>query len=166
MRCCAEVFERCSFNVPFTMIFMILISILLWIVFKDHDFFGSPFRLPGAVCYGLVVALFCGEVLFLFWLIMTFLNLTQSVLLSLLFFSFPDVGALMMSHPCVRHLLGCEGFVGFLRASGRCSFHWVDCLVGMWHLYAPALGAKYTLELFLKYCTFPPTKQKMCPLTS
>lgn len=27
MRCCAENFGRCSFDVPFTMIFMILISI-------------------------------------------------------------------------------------------------------------------------------------------
>lgn len=65
-----------------------------------------------------------------------------------------------MSHPCVQHLLGCASFLGFLRASGRCSFHWVDCLMGMWHLYAPALGAKYTLELFLKYCTFPPLSRK------
>lgn len=100
-----------------------------------------------------------GTVLFPFWLIMMSLNLTQSVIL-LLLFSFPDVDALMMSHPCVQHLLGCESFVGFLRASGRCSFHWVDYPMRMWHLCVPALGAKYTLELFLKYRTFPPLSRK------
>lgn len=66
----------------------------------------------------------------------------------------------MTSHSCVQHLLGCKSFLGFPRASGRCSCHWVDCLMGMWHLYAPASGAKYTLELFLKYCAFPPLSRK------
>lgn len=141
------------------MTFIILISTLLWIIFNDHDLFWC-FVLPSTVWYDLVMALFCWKSLVSFWFMMTYLNLTQSVIPSLLFFSFPDVDALMMSHPCVQHLLGCESFMGFLRTSGGCSFHWVNCLMGMWHLCAPALGAKYTLELFLKYRTFPPLSRK------
>lgn len=141
------------------MIFMILISTFLWIIFNDHDLFWS-FVLPSTVWYDLVMALFCWNSLVSFWLIMMSLNLTQPVIFLLLFFSFPDVDALMMSHLCVQHLLGCESFVGFLRASGRCSFHWVDYPMRMWHLCVQALGAKYTLELFLKYHAFPPLSRK------
>lgn len=147
--------------------FMILISILLWSVgffsveclwFISNLMFMIYFQLFFGFAKRCVVWLGDGVTLLekscffsdSWWRPLTWPNLWSPCC-----FPFPDVGALMMSHPCVQHLLGCASFVGFLWASGGSSFHWADCLMGMWHLCALALGAKYTLELFLKYHTFP-----------
>lgn len=100
------------------------------------------------------------KVLFLFWL-MTSLNLTQSA--SPLLPAFPDVG-LWWCHARVCRILwdASVSWVFWRPLTGalftRQSRDW---LTGMWHSCAPALGAKYTLELFLKYRTFSHLTENM-----
>lgn len=59
------------------------------------------------------------------------------------FLSSPDVSASMTLHPCVRHPLGCCTRLGFLRAFAG-ALHWTDCLMGMWHMCAPAFAVRYS----------------------
>ena len=137
----------CSLMFLLPWFFMILISILLWSGFFSVEcswfisnlMFMIYFQLFFGFAKRCVVWLGDGVTLLeksCFFSDSWWRPLTWPNLWSPCFFSFPDVGALMMSHPCVQHLLGCKSFVGFLRASDGSSFHWADCLMGMWHLFS------------------------------
>lgn len=139
-------------NVPCAVIFFSWFLISLFSELPFCSLFMICFRLLFCFAQHYVVWLgddvtLLGKSLFLFWLTMMSLDPIQPVLSWLLSISWywwlNDIASL---HSTSAGMLDLSGFP---KGLFECSFHWANCLMGMWHMCALAFGAKDTLELFL-----------------